>query len=58
MKTISKAFLLLIGILAFASCDADTLDDSGQADGDDGVIIQYPDDKDEDGIPDLPTGPL
>ena len=57
MRTFSMTLMLLLGFLAFTACDADSIEHTSKADGDDGVIIEgpiEPDDKNEDGLPDLP----
>ena len=35
MRTFSKTLMLFLGFLAFTACDADSLDSSTTADGDD-----------------------
>ncbi len=61
MKIISKLFLCAFGLCLICSCDAETLDGSLNADGDDGVILENPygpEDRNGDGIPNLPESPL
>lgn len=57
MRIFSKTIILFFGFLALLSCDADGIATEDIADGDDGVIIESPiepEDKNGDGLPDLP----
>lgn len=54
MKHLSRCLLLMIGMLTFASCSLDAQDAVQGNDGDDEIILP-PEDRDGDGIPDLPV---